>query len=126
MYKTLKTSYDHELIYSLGSNISFSKAEEVLKLIHFVERQGWDAISIGVVLAWATEAFQRGLITPEEIDGLALNFGDTETYLKVLENIARGKNEFYRDLEKGVHHCAKKYGGEDFAIALTRTKRQVT
>jgi aldehyde:ferredoxin oxidoreductase len=122
MYKTLKTSYDHELIYSLGSNISVSKAEEVLKLIHFVERQGWDAISIGVVLAWATEAFQRGLITSEETDGLALNFGDTETYLKVLENIARGKNEFYRDLEKGVHHCAKKYGGEDFAICFNKNE----
>lgn len=122
MYKTLKTSYDHELIYSLGSNISAAEAGEVLKLIHFVERQGWDAISMGVVLAWATEAFQRGIITLKETDGLALNFGDTETYLKVLENIARGKNEFYRDLEKGVYHCAKKYGGEDFAICFNKNE----
>ncbi|HBT40390.1 MAG: Aldehyde ferredoxin oxidoreductase [Thermotoga sp. 50_1627] len=122
MYKALKTSYDHELIYSLGSNVSVSKAENVLKLIHFVERQGWDAISIGVVLAWATEAFQRGFITLKETEGPALNFGDVETYLKVLENIALGKNEFYRDLEKGTYHCAKKYGGEDFAICFNKNE----
>ncbi|MCS7175642.1 aldehyde ferredoxin oxidoreductase N-terminal domain-containing protein [Pseudothermotoga sp.] len=122
MYKTLKTSYDHELIYSLGSNLSIAKAEELLKIIHFVERQGWDAISIGVVLAWATEAFQRGLITLEETAGLALNFGDAETYLKVLENIAIERNEFYKDLEKGVAYCAKKYGGEEFAICFNKNE----
>ncbi|MBC7122969.1 MAG: aldehyde:ferredoxin oxidoreductase, partial [Pseudothermotoga sp.] len=42
--------------------------------------------------------------------------------LKVLENIALGKNEFYRDLEKGVHYCAKKYGGEDFAICFNKNE----
>jgi len=122
MYRTIKVSYDHELIYSLGSNLSISKAEDILKLIHFVERQGWDAISIGVTLAWATEAFQRGLVTVKETNGIALSFGDTETYLKVLEKISKGENEFFRDLEMGVDYCSKKYGGEEFAIAFNKNE----
>jgi len=122
MYKTIKVSYDHELIYSIGSNLSISKAEEVLKLLQFIERQGWDAISIGVVLAWATEAFQKGIIDLSHTDGVALGFGDSLSYMKVLENISAGRNEFYRDLEKGVHYCSKKYGGEEFAIHFNKNE----
>ncbi len=122
MYKTIKVSYDHELIYSIGSNLSIADASEILKLLQFIERQGWDAISIGVVLAWATEAFQKGIINLSHTDGLALSFGDSQTYMKVLENIASTKNEFYQDLEKGVYHCAKKYGAEELAIHFNKNE----
>lgn len=122
MYKTIKVSYDHELIYSIGSNLSISDAGEILKLLQFIEKQGWDAISIGVTLAWATEAFQKGLITLSDTNGLALSFGDGQTYAKVLENIASGKNEFYQDLEKGVYYCAEKYGAQDLAMHFNRNE----
>lgn len=122
MYKTIKVSYDHELIYSIGSNLSISDAGEILKLLQFIEKQGWDAISIGVTLAWATEAFQKGLITLSDTNGLALSFGDSQTYAKVLENIASGKNEFYQDLEKGVYYCAEKYGAQDLAMHFNRNE----
>lgn len=118
MFRTVRISYDYEPIYALGSNLGIPKAEDVLRLLSFVERQGWDAISVGVVLAWATEAFQRGIVDTHHTGGLILNFGDAQAYLKVLENMARGTTEFYRDLEMGVSFCAKKYGGEDFAIAF--------
>ncbi|HOJ88089.1 MAG TPA: aldehyde ferredoxin oxidoreductase N-terminal domain-containing protein [Pseudothermotoga sp.] len=122
MYKTIKVSYDHELIYSIGSNLSISRADEILKLLQFIERQGWDAISIGVVLAWATEAFQKGIIGLSHTENLALSFGDSQTYLSALEHIASGTNEFYRDLERGVYYCAKKYGGEEFAMHFNRNE----
>ncbi|MFN4190158.1 MAG: aldehyde ferredoxin oxidoreductase N-terminal domain-containing protein [Pseudothermotoga sp.] len=122
MYKTIKVSYDHELIYSIGSNLSIANAADVLKLLQFIERQGWDAISIGVVLAWATEAFQRGVISISDTDGLALSFGDSQTYLKVLEKIASGENEFYKDLEKGVYQCAQKYGAQDLAMHFNKNE----
>ncbi len=118
MYKTLKVSYDHELIFAWGSNLSIDSTDMILKLLQAVEKQGWDGISMGVTMAWATEAFQRGLITERETDGLILNFGDGEVYLKVLNRIAQGANEFFQSLEKGASYCAKKYGGKDFAIAF--------
>ncbi|HMM59045.1 MAG TPA: aldehyde ferredoxin oxidoreductase C-terminal domain-containing protein, partial [Candidatus Rifleibacterium sp.] len=62
MYKTFKVSYDHELIFAWGSNLSIGDSEDVLRLLYYVEKQGWDAISMGVILAWADEAFQKGLI----------------------------------------------------------------
>ncbi len=122
MYKTKRVSYDHEPIYAMGSNLSISSSDTVLKLLHKSEREGWDVISIGVTLAWATEAFQKRLITEEETDGEILNFGDGETYLRILDKISEGVNEFYKDLEKGTAFCAKKYGGEDFAIVFNKNE----
>lgn len=118
MYKTFKVSYDHELVFALGSNLSITDTNEILRLISYVEKQGWDAISIGVTLSWASEAFQKGIIDTELTDGLKLNFGDSKTYLIVLERIAQQHNEFFANLEKGAHYCSSKYGGKDFSITF--------
>ncbi|NLI79035.1 MAG: aldehyde:ferredoxin oxidoreductase [Candidatus Riflebacteria bacterium] len=117
-YKTFKISYDHELVYAFGSNLSIQNPEEVLRLLLQVEKEGWDAMSIGVTLAWAVDAFQAGHLTAKETDGLVLNFGDAATYDKMLHRIKAGHNGFYRDLEKGAVFCAKKYGGQECAIAF--------
>ena len=122
MYKTFKVSYDHELIFAWGSNLSIADSDEVLKLLQICEKQGWDAISMGVTLAWAVEAFQKGHIGLENTDGLVLNFGDFNTYEKILQRIGAAHNEFYSDLEKGAHFCGEKYGGLDFAIAFGKNE----
>lgn len=54
LFELLARSYDHELLYAPGSNLGISRAEEVLSLLIFGEKQGWDAISVGLTLAWAT------------------------------------------------------------------------
>lgn len=122
MYKTFKVSYDHELIFAWGSNLSIGNSEDVLRLLYYVEKQGWDAISMGVILAWSVEAFQRGYLTTAHTDGIVLNFGDAQTFLKVLERISNRHNEFYSDLEKGSVYCGEKYGGKDFAIAFGKNE----
>lgn len=115
-YSTSRVSYDYELIYAMGSMLSLSSPEDVLKLLLVTEKQGWDVISLGCTLAWATESFLRGTLSLGETEGLSLSFGDGAAYLEVLERIAKGQGEFYRDLEKGCAFCAKKYGGEEWAV----------
>jgi len=117
-YRTFKVSYDHELIYAWGSNLSVRSPDDILHLLLIVEKQGWDAISMGVTLAWAIDAFQHGFLDLKQTDGLVLNFGDVKTLEKVLTRIIAGHNEFYRDLERGSAFCAAKYGGKDYAIAF--------
>jgi aldehyde:ferredoxin oxidoreductase len=115
-YSTSRVSYDYELIYAMGSMLSLSSPEDVLKLLLVTEKQGWDVISLGCTLSWATESFLRGNLSLEETGGLSLSFGDGAAYLEVLERMAKGQGEFYRDLEKGCAFCAKKYGGEEWAV----------
>jgi aldehyde:ferredoxin oxidoreductase len=117
-YETLNISYDFELIYALGSNLGVSDPEAVLELIDACEKAGVDVISMGVVLAWATEMQQQGKISTEDTAGLKLSWGDKATYLRAIELVVKAPNEFYTALGKGVDYASKKYGGEDFAIRL--------
>ena len=115
-YVNAKVSYDYELIYSLGSTLSISSPQDILRLIHFIEKQGWDAISIGVTLGWAADAYIRGIITNKDTDGVSITFGDADAFYETLQRCARGENEFFSTLDKGSAACAKKYGGKEFAI----------
>jgi len=117
-YKTTMISYDYELIYSLGSMLGISDTEGMLRLFHEVEVLGIDAISTGVVLAWMTEAFERGLISENETAGLKPKWGDWKTYLKAMRLIVEQPTEFYRDLSMGVKYASDKYGGTDYALSF--------
>jgi len=119
-YEALNISYDFELIYALGSNLGVGDPEVVLELIDACEKAGVDIISMGVVLAWATEMQQRGKISTEETLGLELSWGDKAAYLRAIDLVVQAPNEFYSALGKGVEYASKKYGGEDFAIRTWR------
>ena len=115
-FKTTFVSYDHEPLYALGSMLGMERAEDVLKLIDAVEVYGMDAITTGVVLAWATEAFSRGLVTERETGGLAPAWGNAPVYLEMIRRIAQRAGEFYGVLGQGVRAAAARYGGEEFAL----------
>ncbi|ACZ07980.1 putative oxidoreductase [Sebaldella termitidis] len=120
-YESLTVAYDYELIFSLGTFLGVKTSEEVLNLIDHVEKTGFDAMSMGVVLGWATEALTKGIIT-EEQTMLPLAFGDSENYAKAIEYTAKGANEFYRDLGKGSAYVSAKYGGSDFALEISKNE----
>ena len=61
-----QVSYDHEPIFAAGSMLGVTNAGGVLTLLEEMERQGLDVMSAGVALAWATEAFERGIVTDKE------------------------------------------------------------
>ncbi|MEM2554841.1 MAG: aldehyde ferredoxin oxidoreductase family protein, partial [Nitrososphaerota archaeon] len=117
-FKTTMISYDYELIYSLGSMLGVSDTSNFLKLIDEVEIQGLDAMSTGVVLAWATEAYEKGLINKEHTLGLDFKWGNVENYIEAVRHIVNQPNEFYEDLAKGVEYASNKYGGKDFALSF--------
>jgi len=116
-YKTVFISYDYELAYALGSMLGIGKREGFLKLLHFVESAGLDAISTGVCFAWATEALEKGLISERETL-LRLKWGDYESYIKAVKMIVEQPNEFYKELALGVRNASKHFGGEEFALSF--------
>jgi aldehyde:ferredoxin oxidoreductase len=117
-YKTTMLGYDHEPIYATGSMLGLENVPGMLRLMDEIEIQGLDVMSAGVVLAWATEALERGLISTEETDGLELRWGDAETYIEATRRIVDQPTDFYRALGRGAAHAASIYGGEAFALAF--------
>lgn len=117
-YKTSMISYDYEPTYSMGTMLGVFDPQGLLKLLDAVEKVGLDSMSAGVVLAWATEAFEKKLITEAETLGVKLAWGDAITYSQALKHIVSRSNEFYRILGMGVAAASERYGGKDFALAF--------
>jgi len=117
-FKTSMLGYDHEPIYAMGSMLGGSDVSGMFQLMDEVEVQGLDVMSTGVVLAWATEALERGLISTQETDGLALTWGDYPTYMQAVRRIVTQPNDFYQALARGAEHAASVYGGADFALTF--------
>jgi aldehyde:ferredoxin oxidoreductase len=117
-YKTLMLGYDHELIYAMGSLLGIDEVSGMLQVIDEAEIQGLDVMSTGVILAWATEALEKGLITLKETDDLPLTWGGAPTFIEAIKRIVTQPTDFYRALAQGVNHAASIYGGQDFALSF--------
>ena len=116
-YLYRQVTYDHEPIACMGAMLSVLDAFQVLTLLEIAEKAGLDVISAGVALAWATEAFEKGLISEKETL-IPLKFGDAGAYGQAVKHLGEGANDFYRLLGQGTLKAAEQYGGRDFACVL--------
>lgn len=117
-YKTSMVAYDYEPLYAVGSLLGGTDTGGILRLLDLAEELGVDVMTLGVVLAWATEAYQKKMITERETDGLALDWNAYPAYLQFAARIVTQPNEFYRAAARGVDALAAKYGGADFALSF--------
>lgn len=118
-YKTTFVGYDYEPIYALGSMLGAREPEGLLKLIDVVEAYGLDAMSTGVVLAWATEAYKRGVVTREDLDGVELEWGNYDAYIEAVKRIVEQPTELYRAMARGVDYASRRFGGREFALSFS-------
>jgi len=79
-------------------------------------------MSTGVILAWATEAYKKGIITDKHVDGVEYEWGNHSEYIKAIEKIIEKPNGFYEALSKGVYNASRKYGGEEFALSFGKNE----
>ena len=118
-YETFSVAYDYELIATLGSYLGMNDSSAILELIESVEEYGLDAVSGGICLAYATECFQKGIITKlQTITELA--FGNKEGYLSAIKYMAAKANDFYSALSDGVYAASGKFGGREFAVSIAK------
>lgn len=120
-YEAISVGYDFELIYALGTFLGIKTRDEILELIDVVEEAGLDAMSTGVVLGWATEAYKNEIITKDQTM-VDFAFGNTQGYCEAIRHIAEASNDFYINLGKGAHHAATVYGGEDYAMTFAKNE----
>jgi len=117
-YAPIDVYYNYESIYALGSNLMVGDAVEVLKLIHRANALGVDTMLLGTALAWLTEAYERGLVSEAETDGVRPRWGDAGAYMEALERIVSMPNELYAALAQGPERAAEAYGGRGFCLTI--------
>lgn len=121
-YKTTPVCYDFELIYSLGTMVGIKEPKALLKLIDIVEQVGVDAMSMGVILSWITEMYEKQKITQEDLNGISIHWGDEDAYIELVKNIAKPTTDFLKACAKGVSYASSKYGGTEFAMSFGKNE----
>lgn len=121
-YKTSMIGYDYEPIFALGSMLGIGDKFGFLKLMHRIEEYGLDVMSAGVLLAWATEAMNTGLVKVSDTGGLKLSFGDWPSYIECIDRLVGLENDFYKALAGGAEHASGIYGGREFAMAFGKNE----
>ncbi len=112
-----QVAYDHETVFAHGAMLGMSNSMDMLAILDETEKMGLDGIGAGIALAWATEAFQKGLISEHE-SIVPLEFDNVDNYRRAISHLGHGTNEFYTTLAQGALKAAEKYGGQDFACVL--------
>ncbi len=110
---------EYETLYSLGSAPEIASVEAVAKANELCDLLGMDTISAGLTVAWAMEAAERGLLGPDDLDGIDLRFGDEKALLAVLERMGRRQGKVGKLLADGSKAASERLGkGGEFAIHI--------
>jgi aldehyde:ferredoxin oxidoreductase len=108
---------EFETLCSYSSRIGSDDLEFALKMNAFLNRMGMDSLSSGETIGWAMECVQRGLLTPADLDGLDLRWGNTAAVEELLRRIVR--REGIGDLfAEGTRSLARHFGRGTEAYAL--------
>ena len=106
---------EYEAAAALGTLQFMDDREANHKANELCNRMGMDVISCGSTLAYATEAFEAGLISEKDTGGLKLGWGQPQVLLDLIEKTAR-REGIGDDLAEGTRAMAEKYGGKEMAI----------
>jgi aldehyde:ferredoxin oxidoreductase len=110
---------EYETIGLLGSNLGVNDIHAVAYCNERCNALGIDTISAGLTLSWAIECFERGLIGLEDTQGIDLKWNDPETYVDILDLIAKrsGLGEL---LAEGSRGAARRIGRdtEKYSISV--------
>lgn len=113
--KILIEGPEFETVGLLGPNCGISDWETILKATQILDHNGIDTISAGAVLSFAMEAFEKGIITEKDTDGIDLRFGNGDGLIAMLEKMV--KREGLGDLlAEGVKLASEKLGAPELAV----------
>jgi len=102
---------EYETVCLMGTSLLIDSLEAIAKLNDLSNRYGVDTISTGSAIAVAMEAYENGVLTKEDTDGLELKWGAADAAIALLEKIV--KREGIGDtLAEGSLAAAKKMSKE--------------
>ncbi len=109
---------EYETVGMLGSNCLNDDLSLLTKCNELCNRHSIDTISTGEVLAFAMECFEKGIITTEDTDGLEIKWGDANTMITLINQIANCEGFGGEYLAKGVKRAAEKIGKGSEKLAV--------
>jgi len=81
---------EYENAAGLAANCGIFDPDWLLEVNFYCDTYGVDTISYGTLCAFAMECWQRGILNAERTGGLDLSWGNAESQMEILHQIARG------------------------------------
>jgi len=102
----------------MGSNLGVSSVEDVAYLNERCNELGMDTISLGGVLGFAIEAYEKGAISKDGMDGIDIGWGKTEEIGRLIDDIAHRRSSAGNVLAEGVRLAAEtlEKNSEEYAV----------
>ena len=102
---------EYETIAGCGSNLGIFDPFTIIEMNFYCDTYGLDTISVGTGIAFAMECFELGLITEDHTGGMDLSFGNRQTALELVHQMAQG-NGFGCLVGKGVRKMKEIFSKE--------------
>jgi len=109
---------EYETVGALGSCCGVDDAVAVSRANELCNAYSLDTIGTGVHIAFAMEAYERGLLTPEQADGLDLRFGNAAAMLAAVEALGRRTPGLGELLSANLPEIAARLGGDAWRFAV--------
>ncbi len=101
-----------------GTNFGIFDVDDIAVCAGRPDELGFDLISLGNVCGWACEAQEKGILTPADLGGVQLKWGDADGFLKLMDLIAYRKGEIPTLLGEGLEIASRKIGKGSEAFAM--------
>jgi aldehyde:ferredoxin oxidoreductase len=111
-YQGATSRLEFECLWSMGPLCGVDRLDAVIEAMRIVNEYGMDGISIGVVVAFAMDLYEHGIITKEQTDGIELNFGNAEALIAIIHKIGKREGWLGNALAEGVAKAAEIIGGD--------------
>ena len=100
---------EYETLMSFGSNCGNSNLESILMANLLCNDLGMDTITCGNICAWLMDLQESGIITPADLDGTSMRWGQHESIMALIPKIAarRGIGDM---LAEGSYRAAAQWG----------------
>ena len=109
---------EYESLGSFTSRIGNSDLELALKANDLCNQLGIDILSTVGCIGWCMELYENGLLSEEETGGLDMSWGNPETIIKLIHQIAN-REGFGDILADGSKSAAEKLGkGIDYTVQV--------
>jgi aldehyde:ferredoxin oxidoreductase len=109
-YQGSTSRLEFECLWSMGPLCGIDRLDAIIEAMRIVNEYGMDGISIGVVVAFAMDCYEHGIITQEQTDGIDLRFGNAEALIAMIHKIGKREGWLGNALAEGVERAAQIIG----------------
>jgi len=109
-YKGATARVEFECLWAVGPNCGVDRLDAIIEAIYQCDHYGMDGISAGVIVSFAMDCYENGIINKKDTEGLDLRFGNAEAMVGTIKLMGSRKGWLGDVLAEGSMRAAEKIG----------------